>query len=48
MKLIMTKKELKERVIEEAKIMRAQGVFLTLSECKKEAEKIFREEFKII
>lgn len=48
MKPSMTLKQLKERIIEEAKSMKAQGTPLTLTECKKEAEKVFREEFEIL
>lgn len=48
MKSQLTKAQLKDRIIEEAKAMKAQGVPLSLSECKKEAEKVFREEFEII
>jgi len=44
----MTKAELKIRIIEEAKSMKAQGVPLTLGECKKEAKRVFNEEFNII
>ena len=44
----MTKKELHERVNEEAIVMRKQGVTLSLSECKKEAKKVFLDEFTII
>jgi hypothetical protein len=49
MKPQLTKAQLKARVLEEAKQMiKGGGVQLTLSECKKEAEKVFREEFEII
>jgi len=44
----MTKAELKVRIQEEAKSMKAGGVALSLTECKREAEKIFRQEFIII
>jgi hypothetical protein len=48
MKQSMSKSELKLRVIEEARAMKSYGTPLTMSECKKEAEKVFREEYKII
>jgi len=48
MKQSMSKSELKLRVIEEATAMKSQGVPLTMGECKKEAEKVFREEYNII
>lgn len=48
MKPTMTKRQLKERITEEAKAMKAQGVPLSLTECKKEAERVFREEFEIV
>jgi hypothetical protein len=48
MKQTMTKAELKVRIEEEARDMKKQGVTLTLSECKKEAKKVFLEEFNII
>jgi hypothetical protein len=47
MKQTISKAELKVRIEEEAKDMKAQGVPLTLSECKKEARKVFLEEFII-
>jgi len=47
----LTKKELQKRVSEEAKRMqqdlKKQGSSWTISQCKKEAEKTFREEFEI-
>lgn len=48
MKPNITKSELKQRVNKEASEMKKQGVPLSLSECKKEAEKVFRDEFNII
>ena len=48
MKSKLTKAELKIRVLEEAKAMLAHGVGLTLAQCKREAEKVFRQEFEII
>jgi hypothetical protein len=44
----LTKAQLKVWVNEEAKAMKAHGVPLTLVECKREAEKVFRQEFEII
>ena len=44
----MTKAELKIRIEEEAKAMKANGVPLTLGECKKEAKKVFIEEYNIV
>jgi hypothetical protein len=48
----MTKTELTQRVNEEAKIMREdikkQGGNLTFAECKKEARRVFMEEYNII
>ena len=48
----MTKTQLTQRVNEEAKVMRDQikkeGGNLTLAECKKEARKVFMEEYKIV
>ena len=48
MKPKLTKQELKVRILEEAKAMRAYGVGLTLAECKRQAEKVFRQEFQIV
>ena len=48
MKSQLTKSQLKERVLEEAKVMKAYGIPLTLAQCKKEAEKVLREEFEIV
>lgn len=48
MKPTLTKAELKLRILEEAKSMKDSGVPLTLGECKKEAEKVFRDEFTIV
>ena len=47
-KVKITKTQLKMWVNEEAKAMKVQGVTLTLLECKREAEKIFRQEYEII
>lgn len=51
-KQTMTVKQLKVRVVEEATSMvkswKAQGQRMTLTEAKKEAEKVFREEFNIV
>lgn len=51
-KKTMTKKELKNRVKEEAQRMfsdiKKQGGGMSLSDCKKEAEKTFRDEYNII
>ena len=47
MKETISKAELKARIEEEAKDMKSQGTPLTLSECKKEARKVFMEEFII-
>ena len=48
----MTKTQLTQRVNEEAKAMRdqikKQGGNLTFAECKKEARKVFTEEYNII
>jgi hypothetical protein len=48
----MTEKELKVRVAEEARIMvqswKSQGQTMTMSEAKKAAERVFREEFTIV
>jgi hypothetical protein len=44
----LTKAQLKVRVNEEAKAMKTHGVPLTLAECKREVEKVFRQEFEII
>ena len=48
----MTKAQLTQRVNEEAKLMRDQikkeGGNLTLAECKKEARRVFMEEYKIV
>jgi Fe-S cluster biogenesis protein NfuA len=48
----MTKAQLTQRVNEEAKRMRddikRQGGNLTFSECKKEARKVFIEEYEIV
>ena len=48
----MTKVQLTQRVNEEAKIMRddlkKQGQTLTFAECKKEARKVFEEEYEIV
>ena len=48
----MTKAQLTQRVNEEAKVMREdikkQGGNLTFAECKKEARKVFMEEYNII
>lgn len=51
-KKTMTKKELKDRVKEEAKRMfsdiKKQGGGMSLSDCKREAEKTFRDEYNIV
>lgn len=51
-KVVLTKKELKERVNVEAKAtynsVKMQGGKLTMTECKKEAEKTLRENHDII
>jgi len=48
----MTKSQLTHRVNEEAKVTRdhikKEGGNLTLAECKKEARRVFIEEFRII
>ena len=48
----MTKAQLTQRVNEEAKLMRDQlkkeGANWTFAECKKEARKVFIEEYRII
>ena len=48
----MTKAELKQRINEEAKIMKEyikrQGGNLTLAECKREAKRVFEEEYDIV
>jgi Fe-S cluster biogenesis protein NfuA len=48
----MTKQQLTQRVNEEAKVMRDQikkeGGNLTFAECKKEARKVFTEEYNIV
>lgn len=50
-KQTMTKEQLKVRVVEEAKAMvkswKSQGQNMTMGEAKKDAEKVFREEFII-
>ena len=52
MKIILTKKELKERVNTEAKEMqadlKAQGANWPLSDCKKEMERVLRENCEIV
>ena len=48
----VTKTQLTQRVNEEAKVMRddirKQGGNLTFAECKKEARRVFMEEYKIV
>jgi hypothetical protein len=48
MKPKLTKQELKVRILEEANAMRANGIGLTLAECKRQAERVFRSEFQIV